>query len=113
MLSGHVPFSGSFAQVLSQHLTKPPPLDVLLDLPPDIRALVGRMLAKNPEDRFRLTLLELMKRRRVLPLREALVLLERIAAKLDALQSAALPCPALTLGDVIIEPPELFRSATR
>src|SRR4029434_6135995 len=51
-LSGHVPFSGSFAQVLSQHLTKPPPLDVLLDLPPDIRALVGRMLAKNPEDRF-------------------------------------------------------------
>ena len=154
MLSGHVPFSGSLAQVLSQHLTKPPPLDALLDLPPDIRALVGRMLAKNPEDRFqtpaelraaleatlqtvrtprdrhfpalsgviadeesgsvrksespRLTLLELMKRRRVLPLREALVLLERIAAKLDALQSAALPCPALTLGDVIIEPPELF-----
>ena len=150
MLSGHVPFSGSLAQVLSQHLTKPPPLDALLDLLPDIRALVGRMLAKNPEDRFqtpaelraaleatlqtvrtprdrhsgviadeesgpvrkseapRLTLLELMKRRRVLPLREALVLLERIAAKLDALQSAALPCPALTLGDVIIQPPELF-----
>jgi serine/threonine protein kinase/TPR repeat protein len=152
MLSGHVPFSGSFAQVLSQHLTKLPPLEALLDLPADIRALVGRMLAKNPRDRFqapaelraaleatwqtvrpprnrplpadseeivpadplvrgsessRLTLLELMKRRRVLPLREALVLLERIAAKLDALQSAALPCPALTLGDVIIEPSEL------
>ena len=153
-LSGHVPFSGSFAQVLSQHLTKPPPLEALLELPPDIRALVGRMLAKNPADRFqtpaelraaleatwqtvrpprdrpspadsegivaaqprsvrksespRLTLLELMKRRRALPLREALVLLERIAAKLDALESAALPCPALTLGDVIIEPPELF-----
>jgi TPR repeat protein/predicted Ser/Thr protein kinase len=153
-LSGHVPFSGSFAQVLSQHLSKPPPLEALLDLPPEIRALVGRMLAKNPEDRFqtpaelrtaleatwqtvrprrdrpspadsegivaaqprpvrksespRLTLLELMKRRRALPLREALVLLERIAAKLDALESAALPCPALTLGDVTIEPPELF-----
>jgi TPR repeat protein/predicted Ser/Thr protein kinase len=153
-LSGHVPFSGSFAQVLSQHLTKPPPLEALLELPPDIRALVGRMLAKDPADRFqtpaelrtaleatwqtvrpprdrpspadsegivaaqprpvrkgespRLTLLELMKRRRALPLREALVLLERIAAKLDALESAALPCPALTLGDVTIEPPELF-----
>ena len=153
-LSGHVPFSGSFAQVLSQHLNKPPPLEALLELPPDIRALVGRMLAKNPADRFqtpaelraaleatwqtvrpprdrpspadsegivaaqprpvrksespRLTLLELMKRRRALPLREALVLLERIAAKLDALESAALPCPALTLGDVTIEPPELF-----
>ena len=153
MLSGHVPFSGSLAQVLSQHLSKPPPLEALLELPPDIRALVGRMLAKNPADRFqtpaelraaleatwqtvrpprdhpshadaegtvaaqprsarksespRLTLLELMKRRRALPLTEALVLLERIAAKLDALESAALPCPALTLGDVIIEPTEL------
>jgi TPR repeat protein/predicted Ser/Thr protein kinase len=152
-LSGHVPFSGSFAQVLSQHLTKPPPLEAIGDLPPDIRALVGRMLAKNPGDRFQtpaelraaleaicqmirpprdhpspaksagfaapaqppsagvpsqLTLLELMKRRRALPLKEALVLLDRIAAKLDALESAALPCPALTLGDVIIEPPELF-----
>jgi TPR repeat protein/serine/threonine protein kinase len=153
-LSGHVPFSGSFAQVLSQHLTKPPPLEALLELPADIRALVGRMLAKNPADRFqtpaelraaleatlqtlrpprdhpspadsegtvaaeprparksessRLTLLELMKRRRALPLREALVLLERIAAKLDALESAALPCPLLTLGDVTIEPPEPF-----
>ncbi len=155
MLSGHVPFSGSLAQVLSQHLTKPPPLEALRELPPDLGALVGRMLAKNPADRFQtpaevrsaleaicqtlrpprdhsspakseaaaaavqpgsvrkseapeLTLLELMKRRRALPLKEALVLLELIAAKLDALESAALPCPALTLGDVIVEPPELF-----
>lgn len=153
MLSGHVPFAGSFAQVLSQHLTKPPPLDTLLELPQNIRSVVGRMLAKNPADRFQtpaelraalegvrfgrappspantegvaatqprsarksepsgISLLELMKRRRALPLREALVLLERIAAKLDALQSAELPCPALTLSDVMIEPSEIVNQS--
>jgi serine/threonine protein kinase/TPR repeat protein len=148
MLTGHVPFSGSLAQVLSQHLNKPPPLEALPDLLPENRELIARMLAKDPKSRFqtpaelraalettgqalksrppsqdttgfdpsgpperkgqssRLTLLELMKRRRALPLKEALVLLELIATKLDAIQNAGLPLPALTLGDIAIQSPE-------
>ena len=74
------------------------------DLPSGATEESGSIGTSEPS---RLTLLELMKRRRSLPLREALVLLERIAAKLDLLQRAAQPCPALTLGDIIIEPPEL------
>jgi serine/threonine protein kinase/TPR repeat protein len=148
MLTGHVPFSGSLAQVLSQHLNKPPPLEGLPELSSENRQLIARMLAKDPNSRFqtpaelraaleatcraletprvfsdsmgvdaahlverksessRLTLLELMKRRRALPLSEAIVLLERIAAKLDALQNAGLPFPALTLGEIAIESSE-------
>lgn len=148
MLTGHVPFSGSLAQVLSQHLNKPPPLEALTELSSENRQLIARMLAKDPNSRFqtpaelraaleatcraletppvfsdsmgvdaahlvewksessRLTLLELMKRRRALPLSEAIVLLEHIAAKLDALQNAGLPFPALTLGEIAIESSE-------
>jgi serine/threonine protein kinase/TPR repeat protein len=149
MLSGHVPFSGSFAQVLSQHLTRPPPLETLQDLPADVRRLVGRMLAKDPADRYRtpaelragleaalqtvvgprdslpaadarvpanekpspaglnaprrLTLLELMKTRRALPLQEALILLHPIAARLDT----STRVPGLTLADITIPSADL------
>ena len=148
MLTGHVPFSGSLAQVLSQHLNKPPPLEALPELWPENRQLIARMLAKDPKSRFqtpaelraaleatrraletppvssdptgfdaanlverkgdssRLTLLELMKRRRALPLSEAIVLLDRIAAKLDALQNAGLPVPVPTLGEIALESSE-------
>ena len=50
MLTGHVPFSGSLAQVLSQHLNKPPPLEALPELSPENRQLIARMLAKDPEE---------------------------------------------------------------
>ncbi len=51
MLSGRVPFSGSMAQVMSQHLTREPPFASLADQPPPVVALVERMMAKDPADR--------------------------------------------------------------
>ena len=47
MLVGKVPFGGSLAQVMSQHLHKSPPLEQLQDLPACLRALVGHMIEKD------------------------------------------------------------------
>jgi serine/threonine protein kinase len=51
MLSGQTPFAGSMAQVMSQHLSKPPPFEQFANLPEPLAALLGRMLAKDPAGR--------------------------------------------------------------
>lgn len=51
MLVGQAPFGGSLAQVMSQHLHKPPPLEKLQNLPPCLRAVVEKMIAKDPARR--------------------------------------------------------------
>jgi serine/threonine protein kinase/TPR repeat protein len=51
MLAGEVPFGGSLAQVMSQHLHKPPPLEKLQSLPASLRAVVGHMIEKDPANR--------------------------------------------------------------
>ncbi len=48
MLAGQAPFGGSLAQVMSQHLHKPPPLEKLQNFPPSLQTLVERMIAKDP-----------------------------------------------------------------
>jgi serine/threonine protein kinase/TPR repeat protein len=52
MLAGKPPFGGSIAQVMNQHLSKPPPFDEFKTLPPPVIDLLRRMLEKKPEDRF-------------------------------------------------------------
>ncbi len=52
LLTGHPPFhGGSFARVLSEHLTKPPPFQELPTLPAATKRLLERMLAKQPDGR--------------------------------------------------------------
>lgn len=51
MLAGRTPFTGSLAQVMSQHLHREPPLELLSDQPREVIALLERMLAKDPADR--------------------------------------------------------------
>ncbi|MES2572280.1 MAG: serine/threonine-protein kinase, partial [Verrucomicrobiota bacterium] len=51
MLSGQTPFTGSLAQVMSQHLSKPPPFEKLGPLPAPLATLLGRMLEKDPANR--------------------------------------------------------------
>jgi serine/threonine protein kinase/TPR repeat protein len=51
MLAGRTPFSGSLAQVMSQHLHREPPLELLKNQPPQVIALLERMMAKNPDER--------------------------------------------------------------
>ena len=51
MLVGQAPFAGSLAQVMSQHLHKPPPLEKLQNLPECVRAVVGHMIEKDPAKR--------------------------------------------------------------
>lgn len=51
MLVGKAPFGGSLAQVMSQHLHKPPPLEQIQHLPACLRTLVGHMIEKEPANR--------------------------------------------------------------
>ena len=51
MLTGHPPFEGSVARVMSQTLSAEPPWEKLAGLPPGVLALLRRMLAKNRDDR--------------------------------------------------------------
>jgi serine/threonine protein kinase len=51
MLAGQVPFGGSLAQVMSQHLHKPPPLEKLQNQPACLRTLVAQMIEKDPAKR--------------------------------------------------------------
>jgi len=51
MLAGRTPFSGSLAQVMSQHLHREPPLELLADQPRQVIALLERMMAKDPANR--------------------------------------------------------------
>lgn len=51
MLAGKAPFSGSLAQVMSQHLHREPPLESLAGQPKPVHDLLRKMLAKDPADR--------------------------------------------------------------
>lgn len=51
MLCGRAPFSGSLAQVMSQHLHREPPLDALAHLPRPLLDLLRHMLEKDPAAR--------------------------------------------------------------
>ena len=51
MLAGRTPFGGTLAQVMSQHLSKPPPFEQL-EMPSAMAALLKRMLAKEAGERF-------------------------------------------------------------
>ena len=52
MLAGQAPFAGSMAQVMSQHLSKPPPFEKMESLPPAVADVLRKMLEKDPDDRF-------------------------------------------------------------
>jgi len=51
MLAGRAPFSGSLAQVMSQHLHREPPLDTLTGHSPQVVTLLRHMLAKDASAR--------------------------------------------------------------
>lgn len=51
MLQGETPFSGSTAQVMSQHLHRDPPFESLQGQSEPVVNLLRRMMAKNPADR--------------------------------------------------------------
>ncbi len=51
MLLGKTPYSGSLAQVMSQHLYKPVPVDQLAGFPAEVVALLKHMLEKAPAKR--------------------------------------------------------------
>ncbi len=51
MLAGHTPFGGSTAQVMSQQLSREPPIEELVGLSPAVLALLKRMLAKKRAER--------------------------------------------------------------
>ncbi len=51
MLAGKTPFTGSLVQIMSQHLHRDPPFEVLSALPPELSELLRRMMAKDPADR--------------------------------------------------------------
>jgi len=51
MLAGKTPFSGSMVQVMSQHLTRTPPFEALAGQPPEVLALLARLMAKDAADR--------------------------------------------------------------
>lgn len=51
MLAGQAPFSGTMAQVMSQHLAAPPPFEKVGDWPSPVIALLKRMLEKDPANR--------------------------------------------------------------
>jgi len=52
MLAGQAPFAGSMAQVMSQHLSKPPPFEKMESLPHAAAEVLRKMLEKDPADRF-------------------------------------------------------------
>ncbi len=51
MLTGRVPFGGPLAQVMSEQLNARPPFETLTGVPPQVVALLRKMLAKDPADR--------------------------------------------------------------
>jgi serine/threonine protein kinase len=52
MISGRPPFSGSIAQIMSQHLYNSVPLEALKALPPQVRTLIQSMMEKDREKRL-------------------------------------------------------------
>src|SRR5260370_15741780 len=51
MVGGAVPFTGSTAQVMSQHLTAPLPLEKLKGVPKSLVGLLQSLLQKDPRKR--------------------------------------------------------------
>jgi serine/threonine protein kinase/TPR repeat protein len=51
MLAGRPPYAGSLAQIMSQHLYKPVPLEPLEGFPPCVVELIRRMMEKDPAKR--------------------------------------------------------------
>jgi serine/threonine protein kinase/TPR repeat protein len=51
-LTGRAPFEGSLAQVLSKHLSQPPPLSALPKEAAILQPVLSKMLAKDPSSRF-------------------------------------------------------------
>lgn len=51
MLAGKAPFAGSIAQVMSQHLHKPPPFEQFGNLPAPVVDVLEHMLEKDPDKR--------------------------------------------------------------
>src|ERR1700757_2194949 len=47
MVTGRPPYSGSVAQIMSQHLYKPLPIEPLADIPSDVTALIEKMMQKD------------------------------------------------------------------
>src|SRR4029077_13474573 len=47
MLTGRPPYSGSVAQIMSQHLYKPTPIEPLADIPSRVTALIEKMMQKD------------------------------------------------------------------
>jgi serine/threonine protein kinase/Tfp pilus assembly protein PilF len=52
MLTGKVPFNGSVAEVMYQHLHKPSPVELLKDIPQPVILLLEVLLEKDPTHRF-------------------------------------------------------------
>jgi serine/threonine protein kinase len=54
LVTGRPPFDGNTTQKLLQHQMKPPPTLLSIDktFPPGLSVVVGRMLAKRPDERF-------------------------------------------------------------
>lgn len=54
MVSGRTPFEGDTSQILTKHITQPPPplRTVAPDLPEDLEALIMHMLAKEVDERI-------------------------------------------------------------
>jgi TolB-like protein/cytochrome c-type biogenesis protein CcmH/NrfG len=52
MLTGKVPFNGSVAEVMYQHLHTPPPIGLLKDTPQPVIVLLEVLLDKDPAQRF-------------------------------------------------------------
>jgi serine/threonine protein kinase/TPR repeat protein len=52
MLAGRAPFAGSLAQVMSQHLHKPPPFEHFAQWPKAAVEVMSRMLEKDPANRY-------------------------------------------------------------
>jgi len=51
MLTGRPPYSGSVAQIMSQHLYKPIPIEPLADIPSGVTSLIEKMMQKDREKR--------------------------------------------------------------
>ena len=67
MLVGELPFQGDTSSVMAQHITRPasPPSSVDASISEDLDAVVIRMLAKKPDDRFQ-TMSELIEALKVI-----------------------------------------------
>jgi serine/threonine protein kinase/Tfp pilus assembly protein PilF len=52
MLTGRVPFKGSVAEIMYQHLHIRPPVELLRDTPRPVTVLLEKLLAKDPTKRF-------------------------------------------------------------